>query len=54
MSKKHKMVCTTLNYIELFIILGVTITGRVAISAFAFSVGEFCDRIKNLCNNCSI
>ena len=27
MSKKHKKVCTTLNYIEYFLILAVTITG---------------------------
>ena len=26
MSKKHKQVCTTLNYIEHFLILGSTIT----------------------------
>ena len=34
MSKKHKKVCTTLNYIEHFLILGSTITGCVSISAF--------------------
>ena len=28
-SKKHKKVCTTLNYIELFVILGSTITGFI-------------------------
>ena len=39
MSKKHKKVCTTLNYIEHFLILGSTITGYVSISAFAFLVG---------------
>ena len=39
MSKKHKKVCTTLNYIEHFLILGSTITGCVSISAFASSVG---------------
>ena len=33
MSKKHKKVCTTLNYIEHFFILGSTITGCVSISA---------------------
>ena len=27
MSKKHKKVCTTLNYIEHFLILAYTITG---------------------------
>ena len=35
MSKKHKKVCTTLNYIEHFLILGSTITGCVSIFAFA-------------------
>ena len=35
MSKKHKKVCTTLTYIEHFLILGSIITGCVAISAFA-------------------
>ena len=34
MSKKHKKVCTTLNYIEHFLTLGSTITGCVSISAF--------------------
>ena len=35
MSKKHKNVCTTLNYIEHFLILGSSITGYISISAFA-------------------
>ena len=39
MSKKHKKVCTTLNYIEHFLILGSTITGCVSISAFASLIG---------------
>ena len=39
MSKKHKKVCTTLNYIEHFVILGSTITGCVFISTFASLVG---------------
>ena len=34
-SKKHKKVCTTLNYIKYFFILAPTITRRVSISAFA-------------------
>ena len=34
MSKKHKKVCTSLNYIEHFLILGSTITGCVFISVF--------------------
>ena len=35
MSKKHKNVCTTLNYIEHFLILASTVTGCVSISSFA-------------------
>ena len=38
-SKKHKMVCTTLNYIEHFLILGSAVTGCVSISAFSSLVG---------------
>ena len=34
-SKKHKKVCTTLNYIENFFILASTIAGCVSISDFA-------------------
>ena len=39
MSRKHKKVCTTLNYIEHFLILASTITGCVSISTFASSFG---------------
>ena len=39
MSKKYKKVCTTLNYIEHFLILGFTITGCLSISAFASLLG---------------
>ena len=35
MSKKHKKVCTTLNYIEYFLILASAITGCTSVSAFA-------------------
>ena len=35
MSKKHKKVCTTLNFIEQFFLLTSTITGCVFISAFS-------------------
>ena len=35
MNKKHKKVCTTLNYIEHFLILASTVTGCISISAFA-------------------
>ena len=34
MSKKHKKVCTALNYIEHFLILAFTIIGSISISAF--------------------
>ena len=33
-SKKHKKICATLNYIEDFVILASTITGCVSISSF--------------------
>ena len=39
MSKKHKKVCTTLNYIEHFLILASTITGCISISAFVSLLG---------------
>ena len=39
MSKKHKKICITLNYIEQFLIVGSPITGSVSISAFASLVG---------------
>ena len=43
MSKKHKKVCTTLNYIEHFLILASTITRCISaiftISAFSFLIG---------------
>ena len=39
MSKKHGKVCTTLNYIERFLIWGSTITGCVSISSFTCLLG---------------
>ena len=39
MSKKHKKVCTTLNYIEHLLILASTITECISISAFISLVG---------------
>ena len=39
MSKKHKKVCVTLDYIEHFFILASTVTGCISISAFASLVG---------------
>ena len=38
-SKKHKKVSTTLNYIENFLISNSAITGCVSVSAFASLVG---------------
>ena len=38
-SKKHKKVCTTLNYIEKFLFLASTIIVCVSISAFFSLVG---------------
>ena len=35
MSEKHKKICTSLNYIEHFLILGSPVTGFISISAFA-------------------
>ena len=39
MSRKHKKVCTTLNYIEHFLILASTVSGCISISAFASLLG---------------
>ena len=39
MSRKHKRVCTTLNYIEHFLILASIISGCISISAFASLLG---------------
>ena len=39
MSKKQEKVCTTLNYIEQFLIVGSTITGCISISIFDSLVG---------------
>ena len=39
MSKKHKKVCTTLNYIKHFLILASSVAGCVSISAFASLLG---------------
>ena len=39
MSKKYKKVCTTLNYLEHFLILASTITGCVSIFAFTSLLG---------------
>ena len=39
MSRKHKKVCTILNYTEHFLILASTITGCILISVFASIMG---------------
>ena len=39
MSRKHKKVCATLNYIEHFLILASRITGCISISSFASLLG---------------
>ena len=39
MSRKHKKVCTTLNYIEHFLILASTIIGCIPIFTFASLIG---------------
>ena len=56
-SKKHKSVCATLNYIEYFLILGSAITGCFHFRFHFFSLCsnrnyEFCNWIKNLWDNC--
>ena len=38
-SKKHKKICKTLNYIEHFVILASIITGCISISAFTSLLG---------------
>ena len=39
MSKKHKKVCTTLNFVETFLILAFTIIGCISISASSSFIG---------------
>ena len=39
MSRKHRKVCTTINYIEHILILASTITGCISISTFASLIG---------------
>ena len=38
-SKKHKNICTILNYIEHFLILVSTFTGCISISGFSSLIG---------------
>ena len=59
MSRKHKKVCATLNYIEHFSVYN-SVYKCISISAFPFCFlnwcsyknYEFCNTIKNLCNSC--
>ena len=39
MSRKHKKVCSTLNYNEHFLTLAFTVTGCISVSAFASLLG---------------
>ena len=39
MNRKHKKICTSINYTEHFLILASTITGCVSTSAFASLIG---------------
>ena len=39
MSRKHKKVCTALNYTQHYLILAFTITGFISISAFDSLLG---------------
>ena len=59
MKKKHKKICTTLDYIDHFVILASVVTGCLSTSAFVFLLGiaieitsSAISRTKNLCNNC--
>ena len=53
MGKKDKKICTTLNYIEHFLVLAYTSTGCFCFcSWYSYRSYEFCNRTKNVCNNC--
>ena len=39
MNRKHKKICTTLNYIEHFLILALAVAGCISISNFASLLG---------------
>ena len=51
MRRKRMKVCTTLNYVEHFLILGSTITGCISISAFT-SLISIPIGIKHLRKSC--
>ena len=40
MSNKHKMACTTLNYMEHFLSIAFAVTGCISISGFASLLGS--------------
>ena len=54
--KKHKIVCTTLNYMEHFLILASTVTACISISVFAsihgISIGITSSAVRLI--NCAI
>ena len=55
MSRKHKKICTTLNYIEHFLILASTMYFNFCFCIFAwysYRNYKFCNRIKSLSNSC--
>ena len=57
-SRKHKNVCTTLNYIEHFRIVPSIITGFISVSAFVSFLGipkettTYAIKIKYFCSSC--
>ena len=54
MNKKYKKVCTTVTYIEQFLISASKITGCISISAFSslicssIGITSFCNSCRNL------
>ena len=57
MSNKQKKVLTTLNYIKQFLILASAVTESIHFffsffTCYSYRNYEFCNRIKNFCNNC--
>ena len=47
LSRKHKKVCATLNYIEQFLVLVSTITGCILVSVFASLIGTPIETISS-------
>ena len=58
MSRKHKKVCTILNYIKYFLISACTVIECISnlciyfFACYSYWNYEFYNRIKNLCNDC--